>query len=211
MDGNGVLAAVYDPVLNALRVSASALATALSNTFAPLPTALVTGRYYRVPNCTVSTSGALGIGTVRAFRKFIPNACTIATLGAEVTSAGEAGSHFRIGMWADTNGRAGTLVVDAGQIDGTSVTFQEKTINQAVTPGWYWFGGAVQDVVTTQPTMRTVSAILEPHVVDLGTSAPAAGALAFAGSYTGATTTFAGSFGTFSNVSAGPAIIAKIG
>lgn len=117
-----------------------------------------TGRYYFLPNTTnVSTSATLGTGTLRAVPFFVPNQTTIKRLGAEVTSAGDANSKIRLGLYATgADGLPGGLVVDAGQIAGDSATVQEITgLSVNLGPGWYWAAAVVQAVVTTQPTVRT--------------------------------------------------------
>lgn len=114
------------------------------------------GRYYFCPNTTsVATSSGQGVGSLRAVPFFVPNPVTLSKIGAEVTSAGDAGSKYRLGIYADDgNGRPGRLIVDAGQINGDSETVQELTISVQIGPGWYWAAGVIQAVVTTQPTMR---------------------------------------------------------
>lgn len=116
------------------------------------------GAYQFLPNATnVSTSATLGVGTLRVVPFYVARSTTFDRIGAEVSSAGEAGSKFRICVYSTgTDGRPDALVNDAGQIDGTSATVQTITSTTTLSaPGWYWAGGVVQSVVTTQPTMRT--------------------------------------------------------
>lgn len=121
--------------------------------------AFVSGRYYVVPPVQSSgTSATLGVGTLRLQMFMAPNACTLSRIGAEVVTPGDAGSKFRLGIYNDDGtGRPGALLIDAGVIAGDSGTVQELTINQSISAGIYWIGGAVQIVTTTQPTMRTSS------------------------------------------------------
>lgn len=142
---------------------------------------MASGRYYRVPNATVATSAALGINVGRYVPKFIPSTTTLSRIGAEVTSAGEAGSKYRLGIYSDNGfGRPSALILDAGQIAGDSVAIQELTINQTLTRGWYWFVGVVQSVVTTQPTIRTANVPVEASLAgDLNTEPVGAGELSF--------------------------------
>jgi hypothetical protein len=44
--------------------------------------------------------------------------------------------------------------VDAGAIAGDSLTVQEIAINQTLTAGLYWIGGAAQVITVTAPTVR---------------------------------------------------------
>lgn len=136
---------------------------------------LIAGRYYFTPNATsTGASATLGNGTLRLTPWFVPNAIALTKIGAEVTSA-SASTLFRLGIYADDGtGRPGLLIVDAGTIDGGSATVQEKDISVTIGPGWYWFGGAVQNAAGTQPTMRVAASIASP--IDVGTTAPGASA-----------------------------------
>jgi hypothetical protein len=151
---------------------------------------LASGLYYFTNQAnSVTTSATLGVGTLRVSPFYVPNTVTLSRIGAEVTSAGEAGSKFRLGVYADSgSGYPGALVLDAGTINGDSNTVQEISIDQALQPGMYWIGGAVQVVATTQPTMRVFNAVTFPPIA-IGTSAPTAGQLVVCyqqGSVTGA-------------------------
>lgn len=122
-----------------------------------------------------STSAILGNGTLRLVPWWVPRAITIVRIGAEITAVGEAGSKLRLGIYND-NGSCfpGTLLLDAGQIAGDSATVQELTISQALAPGLYWVGGAVQAAPTTQPTVRVPNQWTPPVWMATGTSMPAA-------------------------------------
>jgi len=149
-----------------------------------------------------STSAVLGVGTLRVTPVYIPTAVTITKLGAEVTSAGEAGSKVRLGIYADNgNGYPGSLLLDAGTINGDSATVQEITVSQALTPGLYWFGGAVQVVSTTQPTVRTQGSVPNvPLAFTFGSTIPGAGASICGYTQTGVTGAFPSTFTTTVNV-----------
>jgi hypothetical protein len=141
------------------------------------PPPLTSGHYYfPLSGSTTGTSAALGNGVLRLAPVMIYTAVSITRLAGEVTVVGDAGSKLRLGIYAD-NGSTypGALVLDAGVIAGDSATVQELTISQSLAPGLYWFGGAVQIVTTTQPTVRVCNA---PPIVAIsgGTSLPAAGA-----------------------------------
>jgi hypothetical protein len=120
-----------------------------------------------------ATSSSLGTGTLRVFPFYLPHAATLTGIGAEVTTIGDSGSKYRLGVYADTGGfQPGSLLVDGGQIAGDSATVQTLTISQAAGAGVYWVGGVVQAVTTTQPTLRTTG----PGAYALPmTSAPGAG------------------------------------
>lgn len=131
---------------------------------------------------STGTSNSLGTGTLRVMPFYLPHTVTLTGIGAEVTAAGDAGSKYRLGVYADTGSFApGSLILDAGQIAGDSVGAQTLTISQTLSPGIYWVGGVVQSVTTTQPTIRTVT----PGPFPLPwSSAPGTGAGANAYGYT---------------------------
>jgi hypothetical protein len=151
-------------------------------------TPLQSGRYYMIPGVTATnTNGALGTGTCRAIPFYVPNLVTISRIGAECTSAGDAGSKYRLGIWNDDGtGRPGTLLIDAGTIAGDSATVQEIVISQSVAPGLYWASGTVQVVTVTQPTMR-INATGPIILGDYGTSTPSANMQVFARTMSGQT------------------------
>lgn len=130
--------------------------------------------FYSLPgNTSVSTLNTLGSGNLRMYAFLVPSAITVTAIGAEVTTVGDAGSKVRLGIYADDgNGFLSARVVDAGTIVGDSATAQEAACNVTPIPGVYWIGGAVQDVTTTQPTMRTIGTPVLPIQV-AATSLPA--------------------------------------
>jgi hypothetical protein len=137
---------------------------------------LTSGRYYFVPNSLNTPIASLGNGNLRLIPFYVPAATTLSRIGGEVTVVGDAASVVRLGIYADDGTfRPGALVIDAGTISGNSATVQEITINTQLPAGWYWTGGAVQNVTTTQPTVRCVSSYV-PQGVDTGTLIPAAAA-----------------------------------
>lgn len=174
----------------------------------PSDTPLITGYYYRVPNCTLTTSATLGVGSLRVSRKFVPHTVTATRIGAEVTSAGDVGSKLRLGIYADNGGVPGALVLDAGTINGDSATVQEITISQVLSRGWYWFGGAVQVVTVTQPTVRTISNILESTVTP--TTAAPSSSTNNAALLTGVTGALPTPFTSYSSAGSAPSVFVKV-
>lgn len=110
------------------------------------------GSYYYVSNGVVQSSGAITVDTLLLVPCLVPNAVTLTKIGGYVTGAGGSGSVIRFGIYSsDGLGGIGSLLLDAGTIDGTSATVQEITISQAVPKGLHWFGVVAQ--VGTQPSM----------------------------------------------------------
>lgn len=100
------------------------------------------GDYWAPPasrNTAVTVSGAMYCRMV-----YIPVDCTIDRIAASVTT-GASGSTITLGIYNDDGtGKPGTLVLDAGTIDGNSATAQEITISQALTGGLrYWLAALV--------------------------------------------------------------------
>ena len=144
------------------------------------------GAYYATtPHSALSTTSTLGNGTGRFSPWFVPRTTAFATIGAEITSAGDAGSVLRLGIYADDGtGYPGALALDAGTIAGDSVAVQEVTVAFTLTPGLYWVGGVVQGVTTTQPTVRTIAQgnpelLLTTAALPTSTSLPYVGYVGF--------------------------------
>lgn len=136
------------------------------------------GYYFTSSPTSAGTSASHGIGVLRVVPFIVHRAVSITRLGAEVSTAGEAGSKVRLGCYADSDGYPSTLVVDAGQINGDSATTQELTVAVSLNPGLYWFGAVVQTVTTTQPTLRIGLNWSPPIPVWNSSSLPTAGAAA---------------------------------
>ena len=157
-------------VITSAALSAADIPTIAQSQVTSLTTALASkqqsllmasGNYYFLGQCTnVGTSNTLGNTSCRSIPVYFTNNVTLSRIGAEITSAGNAGSLLRLGIYNDNgSGYPGSLLIDAGTIDGTSVAVQEITISQAVTAGLYWLCATVQGAATTQPTVRTASGI----------------------------------------------------
>lgn len=124
----------------------------------PVP---ASGQYW-IPITPTSpgTSNGNGINTLRLLPFFAGHSLSIARVGAEVTTIGDAGSKVRLGIYADNgNAAPGALLLDAGTIAGDSAAVQEIILGSslALPGGMYWIGAVVQAVTTTQPTLRMAS------------------------------------------------------
>lgn len=134
------------------------------------------GFYSLIGSTGTGTNNSNGNGSLRLYAFACGQTVALSRMGAEITSAGDAGSTLRLGIYADDGfGMPGALVLDAGTIAGDSATVQEVTISVTLSPGIYWVGGAVQGVTTTQPTVRVVQTPLLPVSV-AGSSIPSAAA-----------------------------------
>lgn len=69
----------------------------------------------------------------------VGEALTVDRITLGVVTAGAASSVVRLGFYNDTDGMPDALLLDAGTINGTSNTYQEITISQALSAGTlYW-------------------------------------------------------------------------
>lgn len=56
----------------------------------------------------------------------------------------------RLGIYSDSNGQPGNLVLDAGTVSCTAAsTAYTITINQSLNTGWYWLSACTQGAATT--------------------------------------------------------------
>lgn len=151
-------------------------------TSVPLHGYLASGRYYLT--CSpqaVGTSAGLGTGTMRLYPWYVPNPVTITVIGVEITTAGDAGSTVRLGLYADNGtGLPGQLILDSianavsGAVDGATVAVQSVTVAKTLPAGLYWVAAVVQNVTTTSPTVRTANGPITPYTYG-STAVPGAG------------------------------------
>jgi len=161
------------------------------------PVAYTSGQYFFCNSQGNSSTGGTTNNTVRVTPWLVTDSITISRLFAEATVVGESGSVFRFGIWNDDGaGKPGTLLLDAGTAatDSSTGAF-EVTVSQALSPGIYWVGGAVQSAPSTQPTLRLVNSTTLPTAIPLGSSLPATtnAASFIQGSVTGAFSDFTAS------------------
>lgn len=142
----------------------------LSGAYAPAASALATGFYYGAPAATLGTSTAMTQDLLTATPFWLPKATTFDRIAAEVTVAAT-GSTVRLGIY-DTDAddaRPGSLVLDAGTIDGASTGVMEVTISEALDAGLYWLAAVSQGGAPTVRIVSTVASPWTPTVLALGT------------------------------------------
>jgi hypothetical protein len=125
------------------QASASATYLAQSSATSPAYLPFVSGSYYKNPgannsgiSCNLNSTnfGHFYVGQTTSFDRI---GCSTGT----VTTAGAA----RLGIYTDSGGKPGTLVLDAGTVAySTNNTAYLITINQSLTPGWYWLAHNMQ-------------------------------------------------------------------
>jgi hypothetical protein len=93
--------------------------------------------------------------TTNAMIVLLGKAVTLTELAVKVTSAGDAGSTIRLGIYNDNGSHyPGTLLVDLGTVTGGSTGVQTiSSLTQALSAGAYWFTATIQNVTTTAPTL----------------------------------------------------------
>lgn len=102
-----------------------------------------------------ATAAADNNGQLSFVPVMFPVATTADRIGIEVVTAGSAGSVHRLGIWANSSGVPGTLLVDAGTVDSTTTGAKELTISQSIAANTlYWAGVAQQGNPTTRAVIR---------------------------------------------------------
>jgi hypothetical protein len=113
------------------------------------------GTWYPPFGHTGLTTGAIATNArMYLIPYLIGKACTINGVCVDITSAGEAGSVVRLGLFADADGLAGALVADWGTVAGDAIAIPTLTPSTPVQAAWYWVGVAAQLAPTTRPTCR---------------------------------------------------------
>jgi hypothetical protein len=136
--------------------------------------------------------------SLRCYPLYIPRPVTLSRIGLEVVTAGQAGSRIRLGIYNDDGSfYPGSLLLDAGTIDGASTTVQEIIISQAVGQGTIWLAFCAQIAPATAPGTRNVQQMDWAPADD---TAPTAAQLLFSYSQEGVSGAFPANFVTTPNV-----------
>lgn len=121
------------------------------------------------PQLSLSTNAGLGNGSLRLIPFWTPQGFHISAMGSEFTAAGDAGSVLLLAGYADNgSGFPSSLFANPGSI--STGTGNAGTVATGGTPGLYmcpnfasplfvppgitWWGGVIQGVTVTQPTIR---------------------------------------------------------
>lgn len=113
--------------------------------------------YYQAPlGMNVINGGNVQLNEAQAtFALFVvPESTTFDRIYIKVMTAGSAGAVCRLGIFGDTGGKPGSVVLDAGTIDATSTGDKEITISQTLNPGVYWVSACTQGGATTRAFYR---------------------------------------------------------
>jgi hypothetical protein len=119
----------------------------------------------------VSSGGTTASGFTQGTLCFTPMMLAVGRtadrIGIDVTMAGTAAaSVHRIGIWGDTAGVPGTLLVDAGTVATDSTGLKEVTISQALAAQTlYWLGVVQQGSPASVAQLRSC-VTFGPHMTD---------------------------------------------
>lgn len=129
-------------------------------------TTLRAGKFLSLPNRTITTSNALGNGTLRLTPVYFPRPITIDQLGANITAAGDAGCVLRIGVFADAAGLPGSVLADV-TVPADAIANPMTTLGTPLklAAGWYHVGGVVQGVTVTQPTVSVTTTAIDGFLI----------------------------------------------
>lgn len=186
------------------------------------PPAYVAGQYYYCNSYAATSTGASANGVLRVSPWVVTGSVVVDRLFIELTSAGDANSVVRLGIWANdsSTGKPSTLVLDAGTIStgsgnagnvtGGTPGVYEIAVSKALTPGLYWVGAVTQGVSVTNPILRTISTTLVNWRIPLGTTLPGTAGVVSGWSTTGVTGALS-NFGTASIIGTGGTAPARVG
>jgi hypothetical protein len=128
-----------------------------SNDWVPLWTGWGTG----ASNVTIGGTAAASNSAARYQPVWIGQSVSIIGLGIDVQAANAGGSAVvRLGIHANSAGRPGDVVVDAGTASLNTAVAKELTFSSVtLNPGWYWVVIATQslDTAGTNPAFRATS------------------------------------------------------
>lgn len=124
------------------------------------------------PKTSNVTTGAPAQGTLTAMPIVIGESGTIVSLSVNVTSAGQAGALYRLGIYNDDgHGQPSTLLIDAGTVAGDAIGVNAATINLWVPAGRYHLAAVPQNCATTAPTVNISTGTVDPPIpLNVGTN-----------------------------------------
>jgi hypothetical protein len=125
------------------------------------------------PFIGTGTAAAPSAGRLYAVPIEIPTPTTFTKIGINVTT-GATGSPVaaRLGIYKDHKGVPGALVVDAGEVDVTTIAAVEATISKTLF-GRYWLAVIFESATSLQITLQSSAST---NVGDYGAEGPIGGA-----------------------------------
>ena len=145
----------------------------------------VSGSYMRTPFNNDFSVAAASIGHQRVYYTpiYVGSTTTFDRLAIRTGSTFVGTATVRIGIYNDSNGQPSTVVLDAGTVSCTAATtIYEITINQSLTPGFYWLAMVQQGTAPTTAAYFGVTAggtLYQNYYIMSSTSPSAAATAAF--------------------------------
>ncbi|KKM85336.1 hypothetical protein LCGC14_1290030 [marine sediment metagenome] len=125
----------------------------------------ISGNYYSAPSLARQGTGdqAIGADLMHAIPFPVSRGPeTFDRIAISVSTGGGGGAKIRLAIYNDSNGRPGSLVLDAGEVDVTSTGYKAITISQELETGWYWLCFLCNDA--TVRVMMNASPVDMSHV-----------------------------------------------
>lgn len=113
----------------------------------------VSGRFYDSRIHTTLTTFTVTVNVLYGMPFYVPTTTTYTAISIEVTTL-SVGNHCRLGIYNDSTGAPGGLVLDAGTILTTTTGGKSIVISQSLSAGWYWLA-LVSD--SSVPVLRAYS------------------------------------------------------
>jgi hypothetical protein len=133
----------------------------------------ITGLYYRSP-VQYNIASAPVVNRTNYLPIFFPTTTTIDRIGCLTASTFSGTASVRLGIYNDTNGRPGTLLLDAGTVAPTAAsTGYQITISQVLSPGVWWVAFNTITAATTNTFYGTSASATAntPTLTGIGTTA----------------------------------------
>jgi hypothetical protein len=96
-----------------------------------------TSAYYLLQGVSTLAVTAVAANNIYFAPHYFPPGSGVNRVGFEVTTAGAAGAKGRVGLFANTAGQPGALLIDCGEVTTDSTGIKEGVI-PASSGGWFW-------------------------------------------------------------------------
>jgi hypothetical protein len=128
-----------------------------------LPTVISGTAVYVPTHQGTASTWSLGTGFMDLVPVQITKAVTASGIACRVTTAGQATSVIRMGIFnSDANFQPSSLLLDAGTISSSTTGTKEITISQALSPGVYWL--AVVGQVAANHIIQSQTGVYVPLI-----------------------------------------------
>ena len=140
------------------------------------PLTYITGRYYKSPNINALTTQTTGtLNTTYYIPIYIRESRSFAKIGVMTGASFVGSASIRLGIYNNSVNAPTTVLLDAGTVAPTAASTEYNiTINQALTPGWYWLAFNTITSPTTNNLYVYSSTTVGYQQFDLGTVSAAA-------------------------------------